>query len=136
MLIGYSKSELRVRMKAIRADFTRRYSSKFHALRKRLFEEQQTLCALGGKPIPAPDGFFADLDHRLSISTYANMPLSLERACQLANTEANIQLVCKGCNSKKNAVDLEENSDITFDCATSVYTRYARRIGRPAREDE
>lgn len=115
MIIGFTTDELKSRMKAVRRDFVRKWSGRRGSgLRNRRRNEQSELCALGRKALPSLD-VVTQLDHIVSVLTYAEMPISIEQACALANTEENFQLVCERCGKRKSAIDLEENP-MTFDC--------------------
>lgn len=119
MLIGFTAAELKNRMKEIRHDFARKWRGKRgSALRERLRNSQSDFCPLGKKPLPALD-VATQLDHRIAVLTYAEMPISIEHACMLANSEENLQLVCQRCGKRKNAIDLEENP-IAFNCDESL----------------
>jgi hypothetical protein len=109
MILSRPKSELIPRMKAIRLDFNRRYSSRScGALRQELFDAQSGFCPICKKQMQSADSVVAQIDHAVSIFLYATWDYPIEVACKHANRKGNFILAHAACNSAKGECDLDE----------------------------
>lgn len=111
MILGATKSQIRLVTKAVRADFRHRYGDG-EALRQNLFEQQNGLCILCNKPMQGPDSIFTHIEHMIPVREYADYyvaGISLERVLECANDkEKNLRLSHTSCGVEKHSASLEE----------------------------
>jgi 5-methylcytosine-specific restriction endonuclease McrA len=105
MIINRPKTVVEARMKAIRANYIRRYRKT--GLREKLYKKQHGLCALGKSRLPRLVRL-QHIDHVTPVRYYATGDWTVKEAAAIANAETNLHLLCYHCNIVKNNQDLEE----------------------------
>lgn len=109
--------EKRRRLAAITANYHQTYPDK-KALRRRLSERQNGLCALGMSPLPEhhiSDPLLTEVIRKRPEWIFAESALPLEQAVREANAEDNLELVCNNCKSQKLLPDTKD-----FVCGEAV----------------
>jgi hypothetical protein len=105
LLVGRIKEEIIQRSRAIRAALARMDAD---IIRIRKFEAQGGLCHICTKPIQNATGFFCHVGHAITVYMWAEQRISLEETIAGANAEKNLVALHPECNSRQQAIDLEE----------------------------
>jgi hypothetical protein len=108
ILVGRAKKDILIRAKAIRSAFGKIATDD---LRLELFEKQQGLCALGGKPLPSAESIWTQIDHTVPVLFFAEIRCyTMKQACTEANKKTNLQLVCISYGVRKSKLGLRRKS--------------------------